>query len=86
MIERSKNREQSMQGISPKNTFDKKIVNIRPYLDEIKLNDDGIIVTTKVTPRGTIRPEEILAALKINGSTTQNSFVIRKIATTLTEK
>jgi len=40
-----------------------KEVDIRPYLEEIRVEGDTIILRLKVTPRGTARPEEVLSEL-----------------------
>jgi radical SAM-linked protein len=40
-----------------------KRLNIRPYILELKLPPDGLVMTLQVTPTGTARAEEVLQAL-----------------------
>jgi radical SAM-linked protein len=38
-------------------------INIRPYVDEVKISDSQLALALWITPNGAARPEEIIAAL-----------------------
>jgi radical SAM-linked protein len=42
-----------------------KKINARPYLDEIRLLSDALEIRLRVTPNGSVRPEEVLALLEL---------------------
>lgn len=62
---------------------DSKIINIRPYLKEISIQDNHLILVATVTPRGTVRPEEVIPFLGLPGSMAQGNLAIRKLKTNL---
>ena len=41
-------------------------LDVRPFLENIKLNGRNIVAECKISPAGSIRPEEILKLLKVN--------------------
>jgi radical SAM-linked protein len=41
-------------------------VDVRPFLKSIELRDDTIVVECKISPEGSIRPDEILELLQLN--------------------
>jgi radical SAM-linked protein len=42
-------------------------INIRPYVDEITLTDDQVTMALWITPNGAARPEEVVAAVGLQG-------------------
>lgn len=60
-----------------------KRINIRPYLKEISIRDNEFTLVARVTPQGTLRPDEVISVLGLDGSMAQGDFSIRKLATTL---
>ena len=59
----------------------KKVINIKPYCKELTIRDNALILVARVTPDGTLRPEEIMPLLEIPGSMAQGDFTIRKLNT-----
>jgi radical SAM-linked protein len=49
----------------PKNSKFKN-VNVRPFLKSIELDDRNIVVECKISPAGSIRPDEILELLELD--------------------
>jgi len=43
-----------------------KMVNVRPFLESIEMDDEGIVVKCKITSAGSMRVDEILRLLEIN--------------------
>lgn len=60
-----------------------KRINIRPYLKEISIKDNEFTLVAKVTPQGTLRPDEVISVLGLDGSMAQGDFSIRKLRTEL---
>ncbi|MFA5795129.1 MAG: TIGR03936 family radical SAM-associated protein [Candidatus Brocadiia bacterium] len=63
------------------NSEGQKGVDIRPYIEDIKVDNNIIVLTAKVTNRGTVRPDEIIEALGLNEAFTQGVLSIMKAKT-----
>ncbi len=61
-----------------------KKINIKLYLQKIELDQRALIVTLKITPQGTARPEEVLIALGLKGSLKDGTWSIHKILSLVT--
>ncbi|MFH1226660.1 MAG: TIGR03936 family radical SAM-associated protein [Planctomycetota bacterium] len=64
-----------------KSSEGQKSVDIRPYIKDAKIEDNKIILTTKVTNQGTARPDEIIEALGLQEAFAAGSLSIRKTRT-----
>ncbi len=81
----SRNPRRNVEGQDRRDSFGNvsKRINIRPYLKEISIRDNEFTLVANVTSQGTLRPDEVISVLGLDGSMAQGDFSIRKLRTEL---